>query len=143
MAYWLFQANPRHHRIFDAIHDLDEMPWLVTRYRHQIQPDDGVLVWVAGEQAGIYAIATVLTPPEIVRSADIADLDYWTNPARIRTTKARTNIAFVRKLLRQPLRKHEIRFDPILGDLPVIHTPGSTNFKISQEQWLRVYQLKG
>lgn len=143
MAYWLFQANPRHYRIFEAIQDLDEMPWLVTRYRQQIQPDDGVLIWIAGENAGIYAIATVLTSPEILRPDNITDRHYWTNPSRIRTTKARTHIAFVRKLLRQPLRKHEIRFDRILQDLPVIHTPGGTNFKITEAQWLRVYQLKG
>ncbi|AFY37419.1 Uncharacterized protein family UPF0310 [[Leptolyngbya] sp. PCC 7376] len=143
MAYWLFQANPKYHRIFDAIRELDEMPWLVTRYRDKVQPGDGVLIWVAGPNAGIYAIATVMTTPEILRPDDIADLDYWTEPIRIRTTKARTTIRFFRKLLGQPLRKHELRFDRTLRDLDVIHTPGSTNFKVTAEQWQRVYQLKG
>ena len=143
MAYWLFQANPKHYRIFDAIRELDEMPWLVTRYRDKVRPNDGVLIWVAGPNAGVYAIATVLTIPSIGRPADIADLDYWTDPIRIRTTKPRTNIRFFRKLLGQPLRKHELRFDRTLRDLDVIHTPGSTNFKLTAEQWQRVHQLKG
>ncbi|OKH18489.1 EVE domain-containing protein [[Limnothrix rosea] IAM M-220] len=143
MAYWLFQANPKYHRIFEAIRDLDAMPWLVTRYRQQMQPGDGVLVWVAGEQAGVYGIATITTLPEILAPAEIADLDYWTDPSRIRTTKARTNIQFFRKLLGQPLRKHELRFDQTLRNLEVIHTPSRTNFKITPEQWQRVHQLKG
>ncbi len=143
MAYWLFQANPKYHRIFEAIRDLDEMPWLVTRYRQQMQPGDGVLVWVAGEKAGVYAIASIVSEPEILAPKDIADLDYWTDPSRIRTTKARTHIQFFRKLLGQPLRKHELRFDRTLRDLEVIHTPSRTNFKITPDQWHRVYQLKG
>ena len=30
----------------------------MTRYAQAIVPDDGVLLWKAGEQAGIYAMAT-------------------------------------------------------------------------------------
>ena len=143
MAYWLFQANPKYHRTLDAIRDLDEMPWLVTRYRDQMQPNDGVLIWIAGANAGIYAIATITKLPRIIPPAHISDLNYWTDPGRIRTTKARTTIRFFRKLLGQPLRKHELRFDRTLRYLPVIKAPSSTNFKITAEQWQRVHQLKG
>lgn len=143
MAYWLFQANPKYHRTLDAIRTFDEMPWLVTRYRDQIQVNDGVLIWIAGVNAGIYAIATIVHPPEILPPEAIDDLDHWLEPIRIRTTKPRTTIRFIRKLIGQPLRKPDLRFDRTLRDLPVIKSPGSTNFKITPEQWQRVHQLKG
>lgn len=143
MAYWLFQANPTYYRILDAIRDLDTMPWLVTRYKSLIQPGDGVLIWVAGSNAGVYAIATVMHPPEVLDPEQISDLDYWTDHKRLREDKPRTTVQFIRKLLGQPLRKRELRYDRTLRDLPVILTPSSTNFKITPDQWQRVHQLKG
>ncbi len=43
-----------------SIRDFEQMPWLVTRYGKDIAPNDGVLVWVSGKEAGIYAIALLI-----------------------------------------------------------------------------------
>jgi len=64
MAYWLFQGNPKYYRIIDAIRDFEQMPWLVTRYGKDMVPGDGVLVWVSGKEAGIYAIAEIIESPK-------------------------------------------------------------------------------
>jgi len=40
------------------------MYWTITRYAKEIVPGDGVLLWVAGEHAGIYAIAEVIEPAQ-------------------------------------------------------------------------------
>lgn len=53
MSYWLFQGNPKYYRILEAIRDLEQIPWLVTRYAKDIAVGDGVLVW---GKAGVYAI---------------------------------------------------------------------------------------
>jgi hypothetical protein len=143
MAYWLFQGNPRYHRVLDAVREQMAMPWLVTRYRDQIQVGDGVLIWVAGEAAGIYAIAEITSLPTVLKADQIQDLPYWTDTTLLRADKPRSQIRFIRKLLGQPLRKIELRFDRILRDLEVIRAPSSTNFKVTPEQWLRVHQLKG
>jgi hypothetical protein len=50
---------------------------------------------------------------------------------------------YVRKLIGQPMRRTELRYDQTLRDLMVMRVPNSTNFKVTPEQWLRVYQLKG
>lgn len=143
MAYWLFQSNPRYHRGLDAIREQTAMPWLVTRYKSQIQVGDGVLVWIAGEAAGIYAIAEVISLPTVLEHSQIQDLPYWMDTSLLREEKPRCQIRFVRKLLGQPLRKLELRFDGVLRDLEVIRMPSRTNFKITPEQWFRVHQLKG
>jgi predicted RNA-binding protein with PUA-like domain len=141
MAYWLFQGNPKYYRILDALGDRDELPWLVTRYAKEIQIGDGVLVWMAGPDAGIYAIAEVIQTPEIYPV--LPDPDYWLTPKNAKLDKPRAQLKFTRKLLGQPLRRNELKQDQILGQLLVIRAPNSTNFKITESQWQRVCALKG
>ncbi len=141
MAYWLFQGNPKYYRLLDAIRELDKMPWLVTRYGKNIAVGDGILVWMAGPEAGIYAIAEIIELPQVF--TELPDADYWITSKNVRLEKPRVIISFVRKLLGQPLRKHELKQDAILKNLLVIRAPNSTNFKVTPEQWERVYQLKG
>jgi EVE domain len=141
VSHWLFQGNPKYYRLLEAIAQLDEIPWLVTRYNKEIQVGDGVLVWIAGEQAGIYAIAEIIEPPQI--PIEISDLDYWIAIDNAKKDKPHVKLRFLRKLLGQPLRRNEIKYDPILKDLLVIRAPNSTNFKVTTQQWERVYQLKG
>jgi len=141
MNHWLFQGNPKYYRIQEAIVAFETMPWLVTRYAKEMQVGDGVLVWIAGPDAGIYAIAEIIELPQALET--IPDAEYWTIPVSSKKDKPRAQLRFLRKLLGQPLRKHELKQDPILKDLLVIKAPNSTNFKVSPEQWERVYQLKG
>jgi predicted RNA-binding protein with PUA-like domain len=141
MNHWLFQGNPKYYRIQEAIAAFETMPWLVTRYAKEMQVGDGVLVWIAGADAGIYAIAEIIEPPQLIKT--IPDAEYWTIPVSAKKDKPRVQLRFLRKLLGQPLRKHELKQDSILKDLLVIKAPNSTNFKVTPEQWERVYQLKG
>ncbi|MFM7437083.1 MAG: EVE domain-containing protein [Snowella sp.] len=141
MNHWLFQGNPKYYRIQDAIAAFETMPWLVTRYAKEMQVGDGVLVWIAGPDAGIYAIAEIIELPQVLET--IPDAEYWTIPVSSKKDKPRAQLRFLRKLLGQPLRKHELKQDLILKDLLVIKAPNSTNFKVTPEQWERVYQLKG
>jgi predicted RNA-binding protein with PUA-like domain len=141
MNHWLFQGNPKYYRIQEAIAAFETMPWLVTRYAKEMQVGDGVLVWIAGPDAGIYAIAEIIEPPQLIEK--IPDAEYWTIPVSAKKDKPRAQLRFLRKLLGQPLRKHELKQDPILKGLLVIKAPNSTNFKVTPEQWERVYQLKG
>jgi predicted RNA-binding protein with PUA-like domain len=141
MAYWLFQGNPKYYRIQDAIRDLAEMPWLVTRYASEIQVGDGVLIWIAGSEAGIYALAEIIAPPQVL--TEIPDQNYWLMPENQRADKPRAHLRFTRKLLGQPLRRHELKQDQVLKHLLVIKAPNSTNFRVTPEQWQRVHSLKG
>lgn len=139
MAYWLFQANPKYYRITDAIRDLDTMPWLVTRYSKDMAVGDGVLVWIAGNEAGIYAIAEIIATPQPLDN--LPDAQYWVDSNRAQG-KTFAQIRFLRKLLGQPLRKKELKEDQILKNLLVMRAPNSTNFKVTLEEWERVNQLK-
>lgn len=138
MVFWLFQANPKYSQILEAIQTLDGIYWLVTRYNKEISPGDRVLVWIAGKQAGIYAIAEVEEAPQFM--AEPPDIDIWTMPIR---AKARfyAPVRFQQKLLDAPLLKSALFYDPVLYELEVIRRPHNSNFRVSEEQWHRVITL--
>jgi hypothetical protein len=139
MSYWLFQGNPKYYRIIDGIRDFEQMPWLVTRYGKEISPGDGVLIWKAGEKAGIYAIAEIIESAKII--TNLPDITYWIDTSRI-GVKPSAKIRFTSKLLEKPLLRENLKLDPILKTLMVIRQPNCTNYKVTQEQWQRVYELR-
>ncbi len=138
MAYWLFQGNPKYYRVIDGIRDFEQMPWLVTRYAKDIASGDGVLIWVSGKEAGIYALAEVTEPAQVL--SQLPDRKYWTNASRA-VDKAQAIIQFKQKLLDRPLLKTNLLLDPVLKNLLVIRAPNATNFKVTPEEWQRVREL--
>ncbi|MDZ4875652.1 MAG: hypothetical protein CLLPBCKN_005072 [Chroococcidiopsis cubana SAG 39.79] len=94
---------------------------------------------MAGEKAGIYAIAEVAEPVQAL--TELADKDYWLDPSKA-GSKLHVKIRCLRRLLGQPLRRSELLYDRVLSNLPVIRAPG-INYKITLEEWQRVHQLKG
>lgn len=139
MAYWLFQGNPKYYRIIDGIRDFTQMPWLVTRYAKEMQPGDGVLIWISGKEAGLYAIAEMIEAPKLMQ--EVPDIGYWLDKSRL-GEKPFATIRFTDKLLDQPLLRSELKQDPVLSTLIVIRQPNSTNFKVTAEEWQRVYELR-
>lgn len=137
MAYWLFQGNPKYYRIQDAIRDFDQMPWLTTRYAKEIALGDGVIVWIAGKEAGAYAIATISGLPELMPNP--SDRAYWIDKSRI-GTRPQALLHFTQKLT-TPILRTTVRQDPILKDLTIIRAPNSTNFRITPAQWQRFQTL--
>ncbi|MEA5595736.1 MAG: EVE domain-containing protein [Nostocales cyanobacterium 94392] len=139
MSYWLFQGNPKYYRIIEGIRDFEQMPWLTTRYALDMVPGDGVLIWKSGDKAGIYGIAEIIKSPELIKNPP--DIGYWIDTSRI-GTKPCAKIRFTSKLIDKPLLKEDLKLDPVLKTLTVIRQPNSTNYKVTQQEWLRVYELR-
>ena len=73
--------------------------------------------------------------------ADLPDIGYWLDKSRL-GEKPFATIRFTDKLLDRPLLRSELKQDPVLGALIVIRQPNSTNFKVTAEEWQRVYELR-
>lgn len=140
MTYWLFQGNPKYYRIIDGIRDFEQMPWLATRYAKEMAAGDGVLIWKSGDQSGIYAIAEIIEPPKIIASPP--DIGYWIDTSRV-GVKPCARIRFTSKLLEKPLLRENLKQDPVLKNLIVIRQPNATNYRITQQEWQRVHELRG
>ncbi len=89
--------------------------------------------------AGIYAIAEILETPTLI--PEPPDIGYWLDKSLI-GQRPQAIIRFTDKFLERPLLKRELAKDPVLKSLTVIRQPNSTNFKVSPEEWKRVYELK-
>jgi len=138
MAYWLFQGNPKYYRVLEAINELKEIPWLVTRYAKDIAPSDDVIIWLSGSQGGIYATAEVIEPAQFL--TEIPDKKYWVDSTRA-LGKQQAIIRFTNKFVESPLLKNQLQEDSVLKNLLVLRAPNSTNFKVSSEEWEQVQKL--
>ncbi len=138
MRYWAFQANPKYSNILDAICSLDKIYWLVTRYRRDITTGDKVVIWIAGLNAGIYALGKVEKPPSFFDEPP--DIDIWTMPIRAKA-KFYAPVIITHKFIDNPLLKNKLQFDSILYQLQVVKRPHGTNFCVTFEEWQRIQEL--
>lgn len=70
-GYWVFQANPQYYKIEDALRANVVHSWRVNQNKKNIYIGDKVILWVTGEKAGVYALATVKS--EVVKLSDTPD----------------------------------------------------------------------
>ncbi|MEH2029219.1 MAG: EVE domain-containing protein [Nostoc sp.] len=93
----------------------------------------------SGDKAGICAIAEIIESPKII--VNPPDIGYWIDTSRI-GVKPCAKIRFTSKLLEKPLLRENLKQDPVLKKISVIRQPNATNYKITQQEWQRVHELK-
>ena len=92
------------------------------------------MIWVAGIDAGIYALGTVVSEP-IVRSDAPEATPYWRAPSSGNQPRPRVLVHFDQVFADAPLRKTFLMTDPVLQQLGVITCPRATNFSVTEAQW--------
>jgi hypothetical protein len=141
MTAWLFQCNPDNYRILDAIHDLTEVQWIVSRYDKEIKSSDNAVIWIASgkalAKAGIYALGLIIKPPAQLSAQP--DLEYWRIKKPI--THMQVVIRFTQKLLASPILKTTIADNPILSSMSILQFRNATNFKVTESEWLEIKRL--
>ena len=131
---WLFQGNPQKYRLSDSLADESEELWNLNQYAHSIQKEDRVLIWISGDNAGIYAIGTVISDP-ILTSDTPSGMEYWMTPSEGAKVKPRVRVRYDQLLLEQPLTKAFLATDEILCELRILKCAMGTNFPVTEEQW--------
>lgn len=131
---WIFQANPTRYRIQDALQERAEDYWNLRQHAKEVHVGDRVLIWVSGDEAGIYALGTALTEPVIRADAPEA-APYWRPPDNGIRPLPRVLVRFDHTFLDQPIKKTFLLTDPVLQSLQVISFPRGTNFPVTDDQW--------
>ncbi|MHC0068134.1 hypothetical protein ACWATR_35480 [Nostoc sp. UIC 10890] len=85
-------------------------------------------------------MAEIIEPPKII--ANPPDIGYWTDTSRV-GVKPCAKIRFTSKLVEKPLLREDLKLDPVLKTLMVIRQPNATNYKVTQQEWQRVHELRG
>lgn len=139
MNTWLFQGNPLYYDMDRALRERNALPWTVTRYRHDIAPGDGVVLWMAGPTGGICAIGTISAPPLPYAYQELPTRDFF------RAFDPTRDVFFAEMILTQklhpPIPRDIVRHHPILRGLGVLTFPPSTNYRVTPEQWDAIRHL--
>src|SRR2546422_6033609 len=117
MAYWIFHADPSRYRILDALAEYDEILWLASQHQREIHAGDGVFLWKAGKDGGVYGLGEIATEP-----AELPDNDvHWTLASRAEALqpRLRVRIKIRQAFLDRPLLRSQLKLDPSLASLSI------------------------
>jgi len=138
-SYWIFQANPKIWRIIEALENNEVRSWSVFSYKDKIKNGDKFILYVTGDQAGIYGTGRI-TSDVYIGKDDERDLVYSINQDPD-SENERVKIEMENVWLNNPILKENIKKNPKLNKLKV----GSqgTNFSATQEEFQEILKMRG
>lgn len=126
MRYWIFQANPTNYALVEELSQGNVDEWQVNQHATEVHNGDQVLLWQSGKEAGVYGLATVTSEPRLAK---------WSKPRKAVTL--RVDKSFVDR----PLLKAALIGSAGLESLSILRFSQSTNFPVSDDEWLILMQL--
>jgi len=129
---WIFQANPRFFDLQGSLKELKEFRWSVNQHPDKVQVGDTVYLWQSGQDAGILAIAKVLSLPEEMPEDERAK-PFINDPTKFAGKALRTRL-HVEQVFKELLLKENFLDHPILSKLTIIRSPYMTNYPLTVEQ---------
>lgn len=130
---WIFQGNPRRYANLQMLATQPGEFWNLRQCAREVRVGDRVYIWIAGEEAGIYAVGTVLTSPVTMVDSALGRRQ-WTDPREGRLVFPRVEVRYDRVMLDRPLLKQYLRTDPILRELTILRMPRATNYPLTAAQ---------
>ncbi len=133
---WIFQANPNKFDVIGAINDkeLTEDVWTVSRYTKKIKKGDIGLIWISGENAGIYAQINILSNPEMMLESE-ASIKHWKSLDHKNIEEMRVRYNYKYKFTDNPILRSDLLKIKELENLEIIKQSQGTNFKVNNEEW--------
>jgi 5-methylcytosine-specific restriction protein A len=133
---WIFQSNPKY---YDLISDLDELigiesGWPIRQQKNKIKKGDLALLWVSGENRGIYATANIISNPKMEKVDPTAP---WVNPKRFKegkTEELMVELGYM-TILKSPLLESELKQIRELPPLSIMRQHNGTNFPVTEFEW--------
>jgi hypothetical protein len=132
---WIFQANPKYYDVDGALASLSEMSWSVNQFKKSINPGDSVFLWKSGEDGGIVAAATVLTPPGITEQDG---QQFAVQPERFDKPGLRVRLR-IDDVYSEPLSRSSLM--PRLPGLSILQSPQGTNFAVTPEEAVSIREM--
>lgn len=142
---WIFQVTPRSYEHADRVRQAtvgDSDTWIVTRYSDSMQAGDPVVFWLAGEEAGIYAIGELLEQPtKHVSLPDEKPSGRARETSDQPVTAAQVRVRYTHRLT-PPLLQAELKAHPTLKQLRVIRHPDTETFRLTGNEWAALQELR-
>jgi hypothetical protein len=137
--HWLFQANPQFYDLKGSLKTLNQTTWLVSAYKTEIRKGAFVYLWESGSNAGILAKGTIITDPTEMNAMD-AEKAFTRDESKFAGQQTRV-VIHIDQVLRSRLRRQDLLQDEVLQSLVVIKFANATNFKVTQQESVRIEEL--
>ena len=127
MNYYLTKSNPNTFRLQDYLAtDPEESRWTVCK---DAKPGDTLVIGLSGEEAGIYAMATITSNPLLGSEKP----DFWVSPEEAAKPRYRAVIQFSH-IRRRPIQEENLMRIPELKRVPkLLHRQGAACHLIREE----------
>lgn len=149
MNYYIFQVNSEKfdtEGYLEAAADSDQnIRWLVTKYQNDMQIGDRVFLWrsaaSAREKAEVAGFARVTSTPQLMPEDELSQAYWLDGDLTGDATRVELELLALNTASRKLVKREWMKEDPILCDLGILHAAIGTNFKVTQEQGKRLYDL--
>ncbi len=136
---WIFQANPNIYDLKNAITELSELTFSVSRYKEEMHIGDSVFFWLAGNNAGVVGLGQIVTEPDVIDTS-LADKKFFVDTNHFVEDKTRVKIKVI-KPLTETITKDELRKYQELQNLSILKSPQGTNFRVSKSEGEKLMEL--
>jgi hypothetical protein len=133
MNLWMLQCSPQVWDVFSwwADGDGDFDSWTISRHLEEIDAGDRFVLWVGGDNAGVYAIGAV------TGSANFTQMTgdpYWKKPPKGAVHAVPLTVE--RYLFDVPITKATLAADPDFSDATILRMPRTGNpIRMTDRQW--------
>jgi hypothetical protein len=142
ISVWIFQANPQRYDILNALSDEEignNIHWLVNQHRKRIKKGHLGLIWMCGNDAGIYAITRIDSDPRIAVEY-FPEKKYWADSSE-KNEALRVEMTVLRRLVNKPVLKNTLTSIESLKDLSILRQFRGTNFPVKNSEWKTISNL--
>jgi len=137
ISVWIFQGNPQRYDILNALSDEkigNSIHWLVNQHRKKIKKGHIGLIWMSGQDAGIYAITRINNDPKPMKE-NIPEKKYWINSSKEHDVTIRVEMSIIKKLINNPILKKNLIGINGIEKLSIMRQSQGTNFPVTNEEW--------
>jgi hypothetical protein len=141
-SIWIFQANPQRYDIINALSDKEignSIHWTVKQHRDRIKKGHLALIWMSGQESGIYALARIESDPMMI-SEYPQERKYWLENDQLDVAN-RVKLTILRRLINNPILKRKLIVIPELASLSILRQFQGTNFPVRENEWNIINQL--
>jgi len=131
---WYFQANPKtKYKVQDRLKEVtvrDMDVWEINQHKEEILDGHIALIWACGEKSGIYALADIISNPEMLVDSEDSTKHYIHEEDKLQK-KLRVKISFSLILGDKYITGEELRRRSLQG----------TNFAVTKSEWLDISKI--
>lgn len=141
--FWIFQANPETFRIFDwwnDHHDDNSITWSIRQYADEVRKGDQGVIWISGNNSGIYAVVEVETTPSKIEHTE-EEKSYWIDSKELFKITKRSVLVYQKKLFDQPISRSLCRHDEVLSSMSILRQAQGTVFRMKKDHFNRIHVI--